>query len=124
MKRLSGKTAIITGGARGIGKATAAKFLMEGAAVALWDIDETAGVATTVELKSIGGNIRFYKVNTTDLNTVTEGAEQVKTDFGHIDILLNNSGFTRDASMKKMSLQQWQLVIDYREQRNSEEDRL
>ena len=112
MKRLSGKTAIITGGARGIGKATAAKFLMEGAAVALWDIDETAGVATTVELKSIGGNIRFYKVNTTDLNTVTEVAEQVKNDFGHIDILINNAGITRDASMKKMSLQQWQQVID------------
>ncbi|PHN06532.1 3-oxoacyl-ACP reductase FabG [Flavilitoribacter nigricans] len=112
MKRLSGKVAIITGGARGIGKTTAQKFLAEGAAVAIWDIDETAGQAATTELKHQGGELRFYKVNTSDLSAATEAAAQVVSDFGKIDILVNNAGITRDASMKKMSEQQWQQVID------------
>lgn len=112
MNRLSGKIAIITGGARGIGKTTAQKFLSEGAAVAIWDIDETAGQAATTELKNQGGDLRFYKVNTSDLSAVTETTAQVVKDFGRIDILVNNAGITRDASMKKMTEQQWQQVID------------
>lgn len=113
MKRLENKVAIITGGARGIGKGTVQKFLDEGAAVAIWDIDEEAGKATAIELKNGGGkNLRFYKVNTTDLPSVTEAAAQVAADFGGIDILVNNAGITRDASMKKMTAQQWQQVID------------
>lgn len=112
MKRLSGKVAIITGGAKGIGKATAEKFLEEGAAVALWDIDEKAGEAAVTELASKGSQLRFYKTNTADLAAVAARAEQVKKDFGSIDILINNAGITRDASMKKISPQQWQQVID------------
>lgn len=112
MKRLAGKVAIITGGARGIGKTTAQKFLAEGASVAIWDIDEQAGQAATTELKNGGGELRFYKVNTSDLNAATAAAAQVVKDFGKIDILVNNAGITRDASMKKMSEQQWQQVID------------
>lgn len=112
MKRLIGKTAIITGGAKGIGKATAKKFIEEGAAVALWDIDEEAGQGAAVELKPNGTEVRFYKVNTADLAAVSAAAEQVAKDFGGIDILVNNAGITRDASLKKMSTQQWQQVID------------
>ncbi len=112
MKKLSGKTAIITGGAKGIGKATARKFIEAGASVACWDIDEIAGKEATVELKSNGANLRFYKVNTADLAAVNATAESVKKDFGSIDILINNAGITRDASMKKMSSQQWQQVLD------------
>jgi 3-oxoacyl-[acyl-carrier protein] reductase len=112
MKRLSGKVAIITGGARGIGKATARKFVEEGASVAIWDIDEEAGQATAVELKTNGTNIRFYKVNTADPASVSAAAEQVQRDFGQVDILINNAGITRDASLKKMSQQQWQQVVD------------
>lgn len=112
MKRLTGKIAIITGGAKGIGKATAKKFMEEGASVALWDIDEKAGQASAVELKSNGSQIRFYKVNTADLTAVKNAAEQVIQDFGGIDILVNNAGITRDASLKKMTEQQWQQVID------------
>lgn len=112
MKRLSGKTAIITGGARGIGRITAQKFLEEGAAVALWDIDEKMGKATAIELNTNGSAIRFYKTNTADLAMVMQTAAQVKKDFGQIDILINNAGITRDASMKKMSAHQWQQVID------------
>jgi 3-oxoacyl-[acyl-carrier protein] reductase len=112
MKRLSGKVAIITGGARGIGKTTAQKFLAEGASVAIWDIDEAGGQAATTELKNGGGELRFYKVNTSDLEAATLAAARVFEDFGSIDILVNNAGITRDASMKKMSGQQWQQVID------------
>lgn len=112
MKRLSGKTAIITGGANGIGKATAKKFLAEEAAVAIWDIDQNAGAAVAPALQSQGDELRFYPVNTADLAAVTEAAARVFEDFGHIDILVNNAGITRDASMKKMSGQQWQQVID------------
>ena len=112
MNRLLGKVAIITGGARGIGKATAKKFIEEGAAVAIWDINEIEGQKTAIELKGSGGNLRFYKVNTTDLSSVMNAVETVKADFGSIDILINNAGITRDASLKKMTPEQWQQVID------------
>jgi len=112
MKRLTGKVAIITGGAKGIGKATATKFLAEGASVAIWDIDEKAGQTASTELQNNGQAVRFYKVNTADMANVMAVTEQVKKDFGKIDILVNNAGITRDASLKKMSAQQWQQVID------------
>ena len=113
MNRLQDKVAIITGGARGIGKATAKKFLSEGAAVAIWDINDELGKATTTEMeKESAGKVQFYKVNTTDLAAVTTAAAQVAADFGGIDILVNNAGITRDASVKKMTSEQWQQVID------------
>lgn len=112
MKRLAGKTAIITGGANGIGKATAQKFVEEQASVALWDIDEKAGQAASIELSSNGARVRFYKVNTAELAATAAAAELVQKDFGSIDILINNAGITRDSSLKKMSAQQWQQVID------------
>ena len=112
MKRLAGKIAIVTGGAKGIGKATAKRFIEEGASVALWDIDEKAGQATATELQTPKSEVRFYKVNTADLAMVTATTEMVIKDFGHIDILVNNAGITRDASLKKMSAQHWQQVMD------------
>ncbi len=110
--RLSDKTAIITGGAKGIGKATAIRFVEEGAKIAIWDIDEKAGEEVVKELKAMDAKAHFYKVNTADITNVVSAAEQVYTDFGSIDILVNNAGITRDASLKKMSPQQWQQVID------------
>jgi 3-oxoacyl-[acyl-carrier protein] reductase len=109
---LKGKIAIITGGARGIGRATAAVFLEKGANVAIWDIDENAGQQTASTLQTDKKIIRFYKVNTSNLNDVIQAVDQVINDFGKIDILINNAGITRDASLKKMSPQQWQQVID------------
>ena len=112
MKRLAQKVAVITGGARGIGLATVKRFLEEGASVAIWDIDETAGRAATTDLKAIADKVQFYRVNTTDLAAVIQAAEKVKDDFGRIDILVNNAGITRDSSLKKMTAEQWQQVID------------
>ena len=109
MSRLAGKTAIITGGAKGIGFATAKRFLEEGASVAIWDIDEAAGQKA---ISSLSGNVKFHKVNTTDFEKVSAAAAQAKKDFGSIDILINNAGITRDSSLKKMTHQQWHQVID------------
>lgn len=107
MERLKNKVAIITGGASGIGKATAELFAAEGARVAIWDIDEEKGKAVASSL-----NARFFKVNTTDLSAVEDAARAVVEAFGQIDILINNAGITRDATLKKMTSEQWQLVID------------
>lgn len=80
--------------------------------MALWDIDEEAGQAAAVALTSKEAEVRFYKVNTADAAAVVAAAELVAKDFGRIDILVNNAGITRDSSLKKMSAQQWQQVID------------
>ncbi len=107
MGRLKDRVAIITGGAAGIGKATAIKFAAEGAKVAIWDIDAEKGAEVA---EAIGG--KFYAVNTTSFPAVEAGMKQVFEDFGQIDILINNAGITRDASLKKMTVEQWSQVID------------
>ncbi|HLP93717.1 MAG TPA: beta-ketoacyl-ACP reductase [Saprospiraceae bacterium] len=113
MKRLENKVAIITGGASGIGKATAWKFLEEGAQVAVWDIDHQRMDALRATWAQFDENrLRFYRVNTTNLAEVEATAAQVAVDFGTVHILVNNAGITRDASLKKMSVEQWQQVID------------
>jgi len=112
MKRLSDRVAIITGGANGIGKAAAIKFAMEGAKVVVWDVQETQGKATLAELLAISEGHRFMPVNTTKLTPVLEAAAEVHQTYGHIDILINNAGITRDATLAKMTEEQWQQVID------------
>lgn len=107
--RLKEKVAIITGGANGIGKATAEKFIKEGAFVAIWDINEAEGLATA---KSLGDKCKFYQVNTTILSAIEAAAAACVKDFGKIDILINNAGITKDATLAKMTVDQWQQVID------------
>lgn len=107
MKRLENKVAIITGGAAGIGAATAVKFAEEGAQVVIWDIDESKGNELAQKL-----NARFMKVNTANYNDIEAAAKKVNDDFGRIDILINNAGITRDSTLKKMTVEQWQQVID------------
>lgn len=110
--KLQGKVAVITGGAAGIGKAACYKFAAEGAAIAIWDMNETAGAALAAELSGKGTKAAFYKVNTADYAAVEAAAKEVHAAFGRIDILVNNAGITRDASLKKMTPEQWQQVID------------
>lgn len=112
MERLADKIAVITGAAKGIGKATAEKFADEGAKIAIWDVDETAGNTTEKELQNKGCDCLFMKVDTRSLEAVTEAAGKVVERFGRIDILINNAGITRDSSLKKMTPEQWQQVID------------
>ncbi|MDR2010687.1 MAG: 3-oxoacyl-ACP reductase FabG [Bacteroidales bacterium] len=107
MKRLENKVAIITGGAAGIGAATAIKFAEEGARVVIWDIDESKGNELAKKINSV-----FMKVNTADYNEIESSAKKVNEMFGRIDILINNAGITRDSTLKKMTIEQWQQVID------------
>lgn len=107
MQRLKDKVAIITGGAAGIGKATVARFLEEGARVAIWDVDAEKGEQVAAQ----SDHCRFYKVDTTDLEACRQAAQQVIADLGGLHILINNAGITRDASLKKMTTEQWDQVI-------------
>jgi len=111
MKKLKGKVAIITGGARGIGLAAVKKFLKEGAAVVIFDISDEHGNQAVESLKG-SGDISFKKVDTTNPDTVNAAVKEVIEKFRKVDILINNAGITRDATIKKMTLADWQLVID------------
>ncbi len=110
MKRLENKVAIITGGADGLGKAGAIKFIAEGAKVIIWDLNEKKAAETLAELS--GKSIEFMKVNTADFSEVENATAKVISKYGQIDILVNNAGITRDATFKKMTIEQWQQVID------------
>lgn len=112
MKRLDKRVAIITGGADGIGKATAIRFAQEGAISVIWDLNEEKGKRLVEDIQADGGEASFYKVNTSVFQEVETAAAAVANRYGKIDILINNAGITRDASLKKMTTDQWQQVID------------
>lgn len=112
MKRLKDKVAIITGGAQGIGKATALKFLEEDALVIIWDLNEEKGNKLVAEVKIQNKNMDFYKVDITSFNLVESIAKTVKEKYQHIDILINNAGITKDSSLLKMDVEKWQQVIN------------
>lgn len=113
MKLLEGKTALITGAARGIGKAIALKFASEGANIAFTDlvIDEN-GKKTEEEIAAYGVKVKGYASNAANFEETEKVVNQVKEDFGSIDILVNNAGITKDGLMMRMSESQWDAVID------------
>lgn len=113
MKLLEGKTAIITGAARGIGKAVALKFAAQGANVAFTDlqIDDNA-LATEKELEAFGVKAKGYASNAADFEDTARVVKEIHEEFGRIDILINNAGITRDGLMMRMSEQQWDMVIN------------
>lgn len=112
MGLLTGKTALITGAARGIGKGIALKFAAEGANIAFTDlvIDEN-GKATEAEIAAFGVKVKGYASNAADFEQTAEVVNQVKADFGSIDILVNNAGITKDGLMLRMTEVQWDAVI-------------
>ena len=113
MGLLSGKTALITGAARGIGKALALRFAAEGADVAFTDlvIDEN-GKQTEDEIKALGVKCVGYASNAADFGQTEEVVKKVHEDFGKIDILVNNAGITKDGLMMRMTEGQWDAVIN------------
>jgi len=113
MELLKGKTAIITGAARGIGKAIAIKFAQEGANIAFTDlaIDDNAK-ATEAEIAKYGVKVKGYASNAANFDETHQVVEEIQKDFGQIDILVNNAGITRDGLMMRMSEQQWDMVIN------------
>jgi len=110
MKRLEGQVAIVTGGARGIGKGICEVFCREGATVALWDVLD--GTETVNEITQNGGNIFFQKVDVTDQSSVDSAIEEIIKQHGKIEILINNAGIIRDRSFLKMSEEEWDSVIN------------
>ncbi|MFI3258868.1 MAG: 3-oxoacyl-[acyl-carrier-protein] reductase [Rikenellaceae bacterium] len=112
MKLLEGKVAVVTGAARGIGKAIAIEFAKAGADVAFTDlvIDE-GGEATVAELLSYGVKAKGYASNAADFESTHEVVKQIQDEFGRIDILVNNAGITKDGLMMRMGEAQWDAVI-------------
>lgn len=109
---LTNKVALITGAARGIGKQIALRFAAEGCHIAFTDlaIDEVA-LATRDEILARGVTCRAYASDASDFHAAHEVVAQVQKDFGRIDILVNNSGITRDTLLLRMSEQQWDDVL-------------
>ena len=114
--RLKDKVTLITGGAAGIGKATALRFKEEGATVVICDVNEAAGQAVAAELELAA----FYKVNVVDRQDVQRWVDDVVARFGRIDVLVNNAGVLRDGRLvvmkegelvKQMPEADWDLVI-------------
>ena len=112
MGLLSGKVALITGAARGIGKAIALKYAAEGADIAFTDLEiNEVALQTVSELEALGVKVKGYASNAADFTQTQEVVAQVVADFGRIDILVNNAGITKDGLVMRMSEGQWDAVI-------------
>jgi 3-oxoacyl-[acyl-carrier protein] reductase len=113
MKLLEGKTAIVTGAARGIGKAVAVAFAKEGANIAITDlrIDENAQ-ETERTINGLGVKCKVYASDASSFADTEKVVEQIVNDFGTVDILVNNAGITMDALLLRMTEQQWDTVIN------------
>lgn len=112
MKLLEGKTAVITGGSRGIGKSIAMRFAAEGANIALTNIIDNEEFADAVkEIKLLGVKARGYVSDASLYADAEEVIDQIVKDFGTVDILVNNAGITRDTLLMRMTEDQWDQVI-------------
>ena len=112
MGMLDGKVALITGAARGIGKAIALKFAQEGADVAFTDlVINEAAEETIAEIAAFGHKVKGYASNAANFDETHAVVEEILKEFGHIDILVNNAGITKDGLVLRMSEAQWDAVI-------------
>ena len=112
MGLLTGKVALITGAARGIGKAIALKYASEGASIAFTDLEiNDVALQTIADLEAFGTKVKGYASDAADFDAAQEVVAQVTADFGRIDILVNNAGITRDGLVMRMSEAQWDTVI-------------
>ena len=113
MKLLEGKVALVTGAARGIGKAVALRFAEQGADVAFTDlVINEAAEQTVKELEAFGVKAKAYASNAASFEESHEVVKQIVEEFGKIDILVNNAGITKDGLMMRMSEAQWDAVIN------------
>ncbi|MGN0029704.1 MAG: 3-oxoacyl-[acyl-carrier-protein] reductase [Marinilabiliaceae bacterium] len=112
MKLLEGKTALITGAARGIGKALAIRFAQEGANIAFTDlVINEAAQETEKEIAALGVKVKGYASNAANFDQTHEVVAEIVKDFGSIDVLVNNAGITKDGLMLKMTEAQWDAVL-------------
>ena len=112
MNRLQNKIAVVTGGARGIGKATVEKFAAEGATVIIADFDDENGLKTANEISGNGGTVDFVKVDVSDSKSVGNLFGMIEQNYGRVDILVNNAGILMDSTLKKMDEDKFDKVID------------
>jgi 3-oxoacyl-[acyl-carrier protein] reductase len=113
MGLLDGKVALITGAARGIGKAIAMKFASEGADVAFTDlVINEVGEQTVKDIEAFGHKVKAYASNAANFEETHNVVNQILADFGRIDILVNNAGITKDGLMLRMSEAQWDAVLN------------
>ena len=112
MKRLEGKVSLITGAAQGIGEATALKFAREGAIVVVCDVQQAGIDQVVAQCEAAGAQAVGYVMDVTNREQVESVVAQVKERFGRIDALINNAGITQDARLQKMTLAQFDRVID------------
>ncbi|MDR2886777.1 MAG: 3-oxoacyl-[acyl-carrier-protein] reductase [Bacteroidales bacterium] len=112
MKLLEGKTALITGAARGIGKAIALRYAQEGCNIAFTDLAcNEASQATEKEIAAYGVKVKMYASNAANYEETQNVVAEIAKDFGRIDILVNNAGITKDGALKRMTEEQWDAVI-------------
>ncbi len=109
--RLKDRVAIVTGGARGIGKAISELFAQEGATVFIWDLLD-AGEETAAGIRKNGGKATFTKISVTDKEAVEAAAKAIFEETGRLDILANNAGIVKDRTLLKMSMEEWDAVIN------------
>jgi len=113
MGRVDGRTALITGGSRGIGKAIAMELAREGARVAInFASNEARAQETADEIKAAGGTCMMVKANIGDPAEARAMVAQVAEEFTHLDVLVNNAGITRDALLPRMTDDQWVQVVN------------
>ena len=112
MKLLEGKTALITGASRGIGRGIAKVFAAQGANVAFTYLSSVEkGQALEAELAAEGIKAKGYRSDAADFDQAQTLADEVVKDFGQVDILINNAGITRDGLLMRMGKDQWDAVI-------------
>ena len=112
MKLLENKVALVTGAARGIGKAIALELAKNGADIAFTDLNRNEVMETTeAEIAALGVKCKGYASNAADFAQTHAVVEQILADFGKIDVLVNNAGITKDGLMMRMSEEQWDAVL-------------
>ncbi len=112
MSRLQDRVAIVTGAGQGIGAETAKRLAQDGAKVAVFDLNEEVGRETVQAIQSNGGEAIAVGCNVSDVEQVDAAVEKVASHFGRIDILVNNAGVTRDNLLFKMSVEDWDMVMN------------
>ena len=111
MENLKGKKAIITGGSRGLGKATAIAFAKQGIDVAITGRNETLLIVTVAELKALGVNATYAVFDVGNYDEVKKGIQEIMNTFNTVDTLVNNAGIAAFGSFLEMDVNQWQSII-------------